>query len=110
MEQTLKHLVDLAKAYDKQLPPKPAMGDRQQPLASYLDIALHNTEATPAMIEALCADAVKYKFATVFTNPVFLQQVKRALEGSGVHVGSIAGFPLGAFPTHIKVEEARFYI
>jgi len=110
MEQSLKHLLDTAKAYEEQLPPNPAMGTRQQPLASSLDIALHNTEATPAMIEALCADAVKFKFATVFTNPVFLPLVKGALEGSDVNVGSIAGFPLGAFPTHIKVEEARSYI
>jgi deoxyribose-phosphate aldolase len=110
MEQELIDLIKTAECYQKSLPPKPLVSDLDKPFASYLDYALHKPDATPMMIEQMCAEAVKYRFATVFTNPLFIPLVKRSLEGCDVNVGSIAGFPLGAFPTKIKMEEARSYI
>jgi deoxyribose-phosphate aldolase len=110
MDQELKLLIQKAMHYEKSLPEKMITEYVDKPLASFIDCALHNPEATPTMIENLCMDARKYQFATVFVNPLFISLVKRRLEGSDVHVGSVVGFPLGAYPTIIKVEEATSYI
>ncbi len=110
MDRKLKHLIHIAKSYDESLPPRFLIKPDSKRFASYFDIALHNPEATPVTIEQICAKAMKYKFATVFTNPLFISLVKHSLEESEVHVGSIAGFPLGAYPTEIKIEEAQTYM
>lgn len=110
MDQELKLLIQKARYYEKSLPEKMKANNEDKPFASFIDCALHNPEATPLMIEQLCKDALKYQFATVFVNPLFIPLVRRRLEGSDVHVGSVVGFPLGAFPTNIKVEEATSYI
>ena len=110
MDEKLLDLVNQAKKYEKELPSKPKVEVLVKSLSSYLDCALHNAEATPAMIEKLCAEAVENKYATVFVNPVFVPMVKQHLAGSAVNVGTVAGFPLGGFPTHIKVAEARAYV
>jgi len=80
------------------------------PLNAYLDCALHDPDATPDMIASLCEDAVQYGYATVFINPFFVPQAKLLLENSGVHVGTVVGFPLGAFPEQIKGKEAHEYL
>ena len=110
MNVELLNLIQKAKFYEEDLPQKPIPQNLEMPLATYLDYACHKPEATPADIEKMCEESVRYQFATLFTNPVFLPLVTRSLEGSGVKVGSVAGFPLGAFPTEIKVQEARTYI
>ena len=109
MEDKLSYLIDKAKSYHEQLPPKVVISGLPK-FSSYLDASLHSSEATPVVIKGLCADAVKYQFATVFTNPIFVPLVKECLAGSSVRVGTVAGFPLGAYPTNIKVAEARAYI
>lgn len=110
MDRELNLLIQKARLYEKSLPEKTVTSNVDKPLASFIDCALHNPEATPSMIEDLCMDARKYQFATVFVNPLFIPLVSEQLDGSKVHVGSVVGFPLGAFPTNLKVEEAISYI
>lgn len=110
MFSNISEILELADAYEVELPPAPPPIAVDIPLASFLDCAMHNPDATPSQIEQLCIEACEYKYATVFVNPIFVPQVSRILEGSGVNVGTVAGFPLGGFPTRIKVDEARYYI
>jgi len=110
MDSKFAEIIQKAKQFEESLPPRQVLHKSKIPLVSYLDYANHNPETTPSTIAQMCKEAVEYQFATVFTNPIFIPQVKRSLDGSGVNVGSIAGFPLGAYPTRIKVEEARNYI
>jgi len=109
MDQKLKKLIRKAKNYEVSLPSRPDTDFGDKPFSSFIDCALHNPEATPTMVEQLCEDAVKFQFATVFVNPLFIAIVKNFLEGSDVKVGSIVGFPLGAFPTYTKFMEAKLY-
>ena len=109
-DASISDLVQLAKDYEKELPQLAAPTQFKPPLGAYLDCALHDPAATPVMVEKLCADAVHYRYATVFINPYFVPLAKQALAGSGVHVGTIVAFPLGAFPTTIKVAEAKIYL
>ncbi len=110
MDRKLRKLVQKAKSYEVSLPSKPDIDFGDKPFPSFIDCALHNPEATPSMVEKLCQDAVKYQFATVFVNPLFIAIAKNYLEGSDVNVGSIVGFPLGAFPTYTKFMEAKLYV
>jgi len=76
-------------------------------LAAMIDHTLLKAEATPAMIEQLCAEARRYRFASVCVNPCNVARAARALAGSGVMVCSVAGFPLGANLSRVKAFEAE---
>ncbi|MHC4443229.1 MAG: deoxyribose-phosphate aldolase [Planctomycetota bacterium] len=76
-------------------------------LASKIDHAALKPETTPAMIDQLCEEAVKYGFVTVFVNPQWVRRCADRLTGTAVGVGSVAGFPFGTANTEIKVAEAR---
>lgn len=110
METKLSEIISTARQFEVALPPLPPFTPLDRPLASYLDCAIHDPDSTPAMIEKLCLEAKQNQIATVFVNPIYVPLTKRLLDGSGVHVGTIAGFPLGGFPTRIKLEEAKFYL
>ncbi|MFH2056127.1 MAG: deoxyribose-phosphate aldolase [bacterium] len=75
-------------------------------IASYIDQALLKTEVSTADIEYLCREAAAYKFKAVFVNPSFAALAARKLEGTGVRVGTVAGFPLGATTADVKIYEA----
>lgn len=76
-------------------------------LAGCIDAALLKTEVTAADIEKLCREAAELHYKAVFVNPAYTALCARLLKGSGVHVGSVAGFPLGATTTEVKVFEAQ---
>ncbi len=65
-------------------------------LAAVLDHTLLKPDATRAQIEALCAEAAHYRFACAMVNPAWASLAVRALAGTGVPVGVVLGFPLGA--------------
>lgn len=76
-------------------------------LAQYIDHTALKPEATPAQIEQLCREALEYHFASVCVNPIYVATAARLLAGSGVKVCAVAGFPLGANTTEMKVAEAH---
>ena len=64
-------------------------------------------DATPARIEALCAEAVAHGFAGVCVNPVHVARARAALAGGSCEVVSVVGFPLGANVARAKAFEAE---
>ena len=75
-------------------------------LASYIDHTNLKPTATSEEITTLCAEALKYRFASVCVNPCHTVAAKRMLLGSGVKVAVVIGFPLGATSTLTKAFEA----
>ena len=75
-------------------------------IASMIDHTLLKPEATPAQVEKLCADAAEYHFASVCVNPVYIPLAARLLDGTGVKVCCVVGFPLGAIAPEQKAAEA----
>ena len=75
-------------------------------LNRYFDHTLLKPDATANGIIALCAEAKEYHFASVCVNPCWVARCREALEGSGVAVCTVIGFPLGATSTFAKVEES----
>ncbi len=76
-------------------------------VAHLIDHTLLKAEATHDQIAQLCYEARKYQFASVCINPTNVKLCAELLEGSGVPVCTVVGFPLGATPTEVKVFETQ---
>jgi len=76
-------------------------------IARIIDHTLLKPESTRADIVRLCREAKEYGFAAVCVNPCWVPLAFRELDGSGVAIASVVGFPLGATSTFAKVAEAR---
>ncbi len=78
----------------------------KQELAKYIDHTILKPQAQQADIEKLCDEAAQYGFASVCVNPCHVPLCVEKLQGSGVDVCTVIGFPLGANTTQIKTQEA----
>lgn len=67
-----------------------------QTLAAVLDHTLLKPDATRDEVESLCDEAVRYRFACAMVNPIWASTAVGVLNGTGVPVGVVIGFPLGA--------------
>jgi deoxyribose-phosphate aldolase len=67
-----------------------------QPLASVIDHTLLKADATREQVENLCDEAVRYRFACAMVNPMWVSTAVSVLAGTGIPVGVVIGFPLGA--------------
>jgi deoxyribose-phosphate aldolase len=77
-----------------------------QSLASVIDHTLLKPEASREQVLKLCAEAAEYRFACAMVNPTWVTTAYAALAGTGIPVGVVVGFPLGASLTTTKREEA----
>jgi deoxyribose-phosphate aldolase len=67
-----------------------------QALAAVIDHTLLKPDATREQVESLCDEAIRYRFACAMVNPVWVSTAVGVLSGTGVPVGVVIGFPLGA--------------
>jgi deoxyribose-phosphate aldolase len=67
-----------------------------QSLAAVIDHTLLKPDATREQIENLCDQAARYRFACAMVNPVWASTAVARLNGAGIPVGVVIGFPLGA--------------
>jgi deoxyribose-phosphate aldolase len=74
-------------------------------LAAVLDHTMLKPEATRAQVLQLCAEAAEYRFACAMVNPTWVSTAAHALAGTGVPVGVVIGFPLGATLSASKRDE-----
>lgn len=76
-------------------------------LAGMIDHTILKAEASPEQIRVLCAEAEQYKFASVCVNASYVPLCKELLDGTGVDVCTVVGFPLGATSTIAKACETE---
>ncbi len=76
-------------------------------LAQYIDHTLLKPSAGITGHRLLCAEALKYGFATVCVLPSYVELCAKILKGSSIGVAAVVGFPLGATFTGVKVEETK---
>lgn len=76
-------------------------------LAAMMDHTILKATATPEQVEQICREAREIGAASVCINPCNIEQAKRLLEGSGVKVCTVIGFPLGANTTAVKAFETE---
>jgi deoxyribose-phosphate aldolase len=83
-----------------------AVQDYDQQLASIIDHTLLKPDATAAEIAQLCREARDYRFASVCVNSFWAPLCRDLLQGSGVKLCCVVGFPLGAMAAEAKAFEA----
>lgn len=71
-------------------------------LAQMIDHSLLHPTMTDAEIEAGCRTAVKYRVASVCVKPYAVRRAADLLQGTGVKVGCVIGFPHGNSVTEVK--------
>jgi deoxyribose-phosphate aldolase len=77
-------------------------------LAAVLDHTLLRPDATRAQVIQLCHEAAEHGFACAMVNPTWVGTAVESLAGTGVPVGVVVGFPLGAtLPASKRDETAR---
>lgn len=85
----------------------PGTGRVEGGLAGYIDHTLLAPEATRDQLAKLAEEARKYRFATVCVNSSNVRLMAQLLEGSGVPVCAVVGFPLGAMTPRAKAFETK---
>ena len=71
-----------------------------------IDHTLLKAEAKREEIEIHCKEAAQYQFFSVCVNPYWISLCAQILQGSGVKVCTVIGFPLGANSAALKEKEA----
>ncbi len=79
-------------------------------IAAFIDHTVLAANATTADIEKICKEARDYHFASVCVNTCHVPLAAKLLEGSGVNVCCVVGFPLGAMATEAKAFEAAWAV
>ena len=74
-------------------------------LAAVLDHTLLKPEATRSQVIQLCQEAAQHRFACAMVNPAWVATAAEVLAGTGVPVGVVVGFPLGATLSASKRDE-----
>lgn len=87
--------------------PEPEPSLSVQGLAARIDHTQLRPEATDADIEAVCNEALEHQFASVCIAPSYVSLASELLDGSGVDVCTVIGFPHGANKPSTKGHEAR---
>lgn len=82
-----------------------ALSSRQN-LAAAIDHTLLKPEATQEQVIRLCREAAEHRFACAMVNPAWAALAYAELAGTGIPVGVVVGFPLGASLGTTKREEA----
>ena len=75
-------------------------------IAPRIDHTILKAEATGAEVHALVAEALRFGFASVCVNGVYVKSVATELRGSAVKTCGVVGFPLGAAKAVHKAMEA----
>lgn len=76
-------------------------------LSKYIDHTILKPDATAEQVDAICAEALQYDFASVCVNQYNTKRVKEKLTGSSVLVCTVVGFPLGAVTKEVKAFETE---
>lgn len=76
-------------------------------IAKMIDHTMLKADATKDTILRYCEEAKDNGFASVCVNSSYVALVAKALQGSGVHICTVVGFPLGAMSTKAKAFEAK---
>ncbi len=76
----------------------------------YFDHTILKPDARKEDVIKICKEAINYKFKSVCVNSSFAKLVKKELEGSGVDLTIVVGFPLGAMSTEAKEFETKYAV
>lgn len=76
-------------------------------LAKMIDHTLLRADAAQSEIHKLTEEAKQYQFASVCVNPGWVAYATEQLQGTGVDICTVIGFPLGASTSETKAFETK---
>ena len=76
-------------------------------LASYIDHTALKQATSISDVDKLCLEASMESFAAVCIPPKYVSGARKLLDGSGVKVATVIGFPLGFIGIAAKVKEIQ---
>ncbi len=76
-------------------------------ISKFIDHTLLKADTTYEQIEKICNEARKHQFFSVCVNSSHVANCVMLLQGSGVKVCTVVGFPLGAMSTQAKAFETK---
>ncbi len=85
----------------------PAVVHLEAGIAGVIDHTLLKPEASREDIRKLCQEAARFGFASVCINPCYVALAAELLRTTSVKVCTVAGFPLGATLSQVKIHEAE---
>ena len=77
-----------------------------KPFNKYIEHTLLKPDARSAEAEKIFMDALKYDFCSVCVDGCYLPLAWEHLEGSGIMIATVIGFPLGTMASSSKAAEA----
>lgn len=83
------------------------MAMKPRDLAKLIDHTLLTATANVEDVKRICQEALKYKFAAVCVNPIFVPMCARLLKDSSIKVAAAIAFPLGTSTTEAKAFQTR---
>ena len=75
-------------------------------MARYIDHTLLKPESTREQYDQIVNECIQYNFKSICVNSYWVSYVAQKLQGSGIEVCSVVGFPLGAMTSESKAFEA----
>jgi len=103
--KTVEQVPELIPGFDSSAFSSNALNSWQN-LAAIIDHTILKPAATRAEVIALCHEAAEYRFACAMVNPIWVSLARSVLAGSGIPVGVVVGFPLGASLSGTKRDES----
>src|SRR4051794_16033629 len=103
--KTLEQMPDLTSGFDSSAFSMTALSSWQN-LAAIIDHTILKPAATRDEVIALCREAAEYRFACAMVNPIWVSLARSVLAGTGIPVGVVVGFPLGASLSGTKRDES----
>ncbi len=82
----------------------------KEELAKYIDHTLLKPNITHEDLEVFLEDAKRYNFRAICIPPYWVKAAKEYLNGTGVKIATVVGFPLGYTTLKSKIAEVREYV
>jgi len=103
--KTFEQVPELISGFDSSAFSNTALSSWQN-LAAIIDHTILKPAATRDEVIALCQEAAEYRFACAMVNPIWVSLARSVLAGTGIPVGVVVGFPLGASLSGTKRDES----
>ena len=73
----------------------------------YIDHTLLKRDSVTSDVDKIIDEAIKYQFKTVCLHPLWVEYAKQKLNGTGVEITTVIGFPYGTQTIESKVFEGK---
>ncbi len=71
----------------------------------YIDHTILKRDAIQSEVDKIIDEAIKYQFKTICIHPTWIEHASKRLEGTGVEITTVFGFPYGTQTTETKIAE-----